>query len=313
MTVAQTAEGLTGGVPPVTTHRKRHRQWDLSGYAFAAPAMVLASVFSLLPLVLAFVYSFAEIAPLSGKISWVGFANYAQMLSDATFYRALVNTAIFTVLVVPISMGLGLTLAVLLNSVMPARKLFRTIIYLPLVISGVAVGLIGTFFFNETIGVVNKLLAALALPGVPWQSSGVPAFASVIVVTLWIRVGFTMIIYLAGLQAVPVELQEAAQVEGAGGWQRFRFITFPLLGPSTFFLLVMSVIYSFQVFDIVFVLTNGGPGSSTEVLGTYAYKTAFGAARDQGYGAAIGVVIFFFTLIFTLIQWRTNRTRDEVA
>ena len=172
-----------------------------------------------------------------------------------------------------------------------------------------AVGKSSLFLFPFLIGG----LATLSLPGIPWQSSGVPAFASVIIVTLWIRVGFTMIIYLAGLQAVPVELQEAAQVEGAGGWQRFRHITFPLLGPSTFFLLVMSVIYSFQVFDIVFVLTNGGPGSSTEVLGTYAYKTAFGAARDQGYGAAIGVVIFFFTLIFTVIQWRTNRTRDEVA
>lgn len=313
MTVVQTSSDLTGGATPVPSPRRRRRRSDWSGYLFAAPALVLASIFSLLPLVLAFVYSFAEIAPLSGRISWVGFANYAQMLTDATFYRALANTAVFTVLVVPISMGLGLALAVLLNSVMPARKLFRTIIYLPLVISGVAVGLIGTFFFNETIGVVNKLLAALALPGVPWQSSGVPAFASVIIVTLWIRVGFTMIIYLAGLQAVPVELQEAAQVEGAGGWQRFRFITFPLLGPSTFFLLVMSVIYSFQVFDIVFVLTNGGPGSATEVLGTYAYKTAFGAARDQGYGAAIGVVIFFSTLVFTVIEWRTNRTRDEVA
>ena len=103
-------------------------------------------------------------------------------------------------------------------------------------------------------------------------------------VTLWIRVGFTMIIYLAGLQGVPAELYEAAQVEGANGWQRFRYITLPLLGPATFFLLIMNVIYSFQVFDTVFVLTNGGPGVSTEVLGTYAYKTAFGAARDQGYG-----------------------------
>ncbi len=313
MTVVQAA-GVAAGAPPTPgSRRRRHRHFDPSGYLFAAPAMVLASIFSLLPLALAFVYSFAEIAPLSGRITWVGLANYTQMLGDATFYRSLVNTVIFTLLVVPTSMALGLALAVLLNSVMPARKLFRTIIYLPLVISGVAVGLIGTFFFNETIGVVNKLLATLSLPGVPWQSSGVPAFASVIIVTLWIRVGFTMIIYLAGLQAVPVELQEAAQVEGAGGWQRFRFITFPLLGPSTFFLLVMSVIYSFQVFDVVFVLTNGGPGASTEVLGTYAYKTAFGAARDQGYGAAIGVVIFFFTLIFTVIQWRTNRTRDEVA
>lgn len=275
--------------------------------------MMFAVVFLLGPMVLAFAYSFAKIAPLSGKVTWIGLQNYTTMLTDPTFYRALINTVLFIVLVVPLSLVIGLALAVLLNSVMPARKLFRTIIYLPLVISGVAVGLIGTFLFNETIGVINKALFAMGLPGVPWQSEGAPAFASVVLVTLWIRVGFTMIIYLAGLQAVPVELHEAASTEGANGWRRFRFITLPLLGPSTFFLLIMSVIYSFQVFDTVFVLTGGGPGSATEVLGTYAYKTAFGAARDQGYGAAIGVVIFLLTLVFTVLQWRTSRNRDEAA
>ncbi len=293
--------------------RRRLSRWDRSAVVFVSPTMIFAVVFLLVPMVLAFVYSFAKIAPLSGRVTWVGLANYATMLSDPTFYRSLINTVLFIVLVVPTSMAIGLALAVLLNSVMPARKLFRTIIYLPLVISGVAVGLIGTFLYNETIGVINKALVTLGLPSIPWQSEGGPAFASVVLVTLWIRVGFTMIIYLAGLQAVPVELQEAASVDGATGWQRFRHIIFPLLGPSTFFLLIMSVIYSFQVFDTVFVLTGGGPGSATEVLGTYAYKTAFGAARDQGYGAGIGVVIFFFTLIFTIVQWRTNRTRDEVA
>ena len=147
----------------------------------------------------------------------------------------------------------------------------------------------------------------------PWQSNGPAAFVSVVLITLWIRVGFNMIIYLAGLQAVPNELYEASQTEGATGWQRFRHITLPLLGPSSFFLLIMNVIYSFQVFDTIYVLTNGGPGSATEVLGTYAYKTAFGPARDQGYGAALGVVIFLLTLAFTIVQWRNSRTRDEVA
>ena len=275
--------------------------------------MLLALGFLIIPLVFAFYYSFTTIAPLSGRTTFLGLANYTGMLSDPTFYRSLVNTVLFTALTVPGSMIIGLALAVLMNSVLPARRLFRTIIYLPLVISGVAVGLIGTFLYNETVGVVDKLLVLAGLPSVPWQSNGPAAFASVVLITLWIRVGFNMIIYLAGLQAVPVELHEAGQVEGATSWQRFRWITVPLLGPSTFFLLVMNVIYSFQVFDTVYVLTNGGPGSATEVLGTYAYKTAFGPARDQGYGAAIGVVIFFVTLVFTVLQWRFNRTRDEVA
>lgn len=275
--------------------------------------MVLALGFLVLPLVFAFVYSLTKIAPLSGTTTWVGLANYAKMLADPTFYRALLNTALFTMLTVPGSMALGLALAVLMNSVLPGRRLFRTLIYLPLVISGVAVGLIGTFFYNETVGVVDKLLVLVGLPSIAWQSNGTAAFASIVLITLWVRVGFNMIIYLAGLQAVPVELHEAGQVEGANGWQRFRWITLPLLGPSTFFLLIMNVIYSFQVFDTVYVLTKGGPGTATEVLGTYAYKTAFGPARDQGYGAAIGVVIFLVTLVFTVMQWRFNRTRDEVA
>jgi multiple sugar transport system permease protein len=300
-------------VPVAAPTRRRRGRWDVAAFAFAGPAVLLATVFLILPMVLAFVYSFAEIAPLSGKITWVGFTNYVQMLTDPTFYRSLINTAVFIALTVPLSMAVGLALAVLMNSVLPARKVFRTIIYLPLVISGVAVGLIGTFLFNETIGVFDGILNSMGLPSIPWQSNGPAAFISVILMTLWIRVGFTMIIYLAGLQGVPNELHEAGQVEGASGWQRFRYITLPLLGPATFFLLVMNVIYSFQVFDTVYVLTGGGPGEATEVLGTYAYKTAFGAARDQGYGAAIGVVIFFLTLIFTIVQWRTNRNRDEVA
>jgi multiple sugar transport system permease protein len=301
--------------PPARSGAKRRRRprWDRSAFFFLAPSLILAIGFLIVPMVLSFVYSTAKIATLSGKVTWVGFANYAKMFADATFYRSLLNTALFIVLTVPLSMAIGLALAVLMNSVLPGRRVVRTLIYLPLVISGVAVGLIGTFLFNDTIGVFNGLATSLGLPNVGWQSSGAPAFVSLVLITLWIRVGFTMIIYLAGLQAVPVELYEAAQVEGASGWQRFRFLTFPLLGPSTFFLLIMNVIYSFQVFDTVFVLTNGGPGSATEVLGTYAYKTAFGASRDQGYGAAIGVVIFFLTLIFTVVQWRTNRNRDETA
>ena len=306
---------------PATSHtpahggaaRRRRPRWDRSALVFLAPSLVLAIGFLIVPMIAAFVYSGAKIATLSGKVTWVGFDNYAKMFADPTFYRSLLNTALFIVLTVPLSMAIGLALAVLMNSVLPGRRVVRTLIYLPLVISGVAVGLIGTFLFNDTIGVLNGLATSLGLPNVGWQSSGAPAFLSLVLITLWIRVGFTMIIYLAGLQAVPVELYEAAQVEGASGWQRFRFLTFPLLGPSTFFLLIMNVIYSFQVFDTVFVLTNGGPGSATEVLGTYAYKTAFGAARDQGYGAAIGVVIFFLTLTFTVVQWRTNRNRDATA
>jgi multiple sugar transport system permease protein len=133
--------------------------------------------------------------------------------------------------------------------------------------------------------------------------------AAVILMTVWGRTGFNMVIYLAGLQGISPDLHEAAELEGASAWQRFRSITFPLLGPSTFFLLIMNVIYSFQVFDLVFVLTGGGPGDATTMLTTYAYDTAF-STRAQGYAATIGMVLLVLMLGFTAVQWRTNRTRD---
>ncbi len=207
-------------------------------------------------------------------------------------------------------MAIGLGIAVLLNSVLPARPFFRSILILPMAISGVATALMGVLLFDENTGVLDKLLRAIGLPSVDWQSGGVAAFASVVLVTLWWRVGFNMLIYLAGLQGIGPEMYEAAELDGAGGWQRFRFLTVPLVGPSSFFLLIMNVIYSFQVFDIVFVMTGGGPQDATSVLVTYAYDQGF-ETRDQGYAAAIGIVLLIFTLIFTAVRWRTSRTRDQ--
>jgi len=169
----------------------------------------------------------------------------------------------------------------------------------------------GLLLFDENSGVIDKMLRFVGLPAVPWQSGSAAAFASVVLVTLWWRVGFNMLIYLAGLQGISPELYEAARLDGATGWQRFRHLTVPLVGPSSFFLLIMNVIYSFQVFDIVFVLTGGGPQNATSVLVTYAYDNGF-VTRDQGYAAAIGVVLLLLTLTFTAVQWRTSRTRDLV-
>lgn len=299
---------------PAALGRRRSRRaanWrdGIAAIFFAGPNLVLIGIFLVLPMVLAVVLSFYAYSGF-GSTTWVGLANYRTMIADPVFWRSLLNTGIFAVLTVPVGMGLGLGLAVLLNSVMPGRLVWRTMIYLPLVISGVATGLVGNLLFDENIGTINKILNNLGLGSIHWQSEGAPAFLSIVLVTLWIRVGFDMIIYLAGLQGISPELFEAAKVEGASGWQQFRAITVPLVGPSTFFLLIMNVIYAFQIFDTVFIMTAGGPGESTEVLGTLAYKEGFGAARQQGYAAAIGVVIFLLTLIFTVIQWRANRSRD---
>ncbi|TKV28464.1 sugar ABC transporter permease [Arthrobacter sp. NamB2] len=299
----------TYAVQPGRTSRQRRA--TLTSYGFLGPNLILLGIFLFLPLGWAFLISFQESGGF-GASGWVGLENYQRLVADSTFWQSAWNTAVFTLITVPLSLALGLGLAVLMNSVLPVRKLFRTLIYLPMVISGVATALMGVLLFDEATGIINKLLREGGLATVPWQSQGSAAFASIILVTLWIRVGFNMVIYLAGLQGISPELYEAARLEGAGSWQQFRYLTVPLVGPSTFFLLIMDVIYSFQVFDTIFVMTGGGPGRSTSVLVTYAYENGF-VTRDQSYAAAIGIVIFLLTLAFTAIQWRSNRSRDTAG
>ncbi|MER5950372.1 sugar ABC transporter permease [Streptomyces sp. NPDC001904] len=297
--------------PPPTARRAARFRETLAAYCTLGPNLILVTVFLLVPLVMALVLSFQYSTGLASP-TWAGLANYRQLAGDPVFWRTVLNTAVFCVATVPVEMALGLGVALLFNKVMPARPLWRTLVYLPMVISGVATALIGTLMFDQNIGLLNKLLAAFGLPAAPWQTSGSTAMLSVVLITLWMRVGFNMVIYLAGLQGISPEMYEAAEVEGAGPWQRLRNITIPLLGPSTFFLLIMNVIYSFQVFDTVYVMTLGGPGHATDVMITYAYRNGF-EGRQQGYAATIGIVLYVIVMIFTALQWRFSRNRDTVG
>ena len=277
-------------------------------YGFVAPNLLMLGLFVLVPLAGTLLLSLQRTNGFGGG-TFVALGNYGRLFADPLFWRSTLNTVVYTVLVTPLSLVLGLATALLLNSVLPARALFRSVLIVPMAVAGVASALIGKLVFDENAGLVNSLLGAVGLPPVEWQAAGVPAFASVVLVTLWLRFGFNMLVYLAGLQGIGRELQEAATLDGARGWQRLRYITVPLLGPATFFLVVIDVIYSFQVFDIVFVLTGGGPGDATSVLVSYAYQTGF-VTRDQGYAAAIGVVLLLIAVAFTVVRWRTSRTRD---
>jgi multiple sugar transport system permease protein len=299
-------------VPRAHARVTRHIRGEArAAYLLLTPNLALLGVFVFVPLVGAAVISFQRTDGF-GAGTFAGLANYARLVTDGLFWRSLVNTTAFTLLVTPLSMALGLGAAVLLDSVLPARGVFRSILIVPMAVSGVATALLGVLVFDENTGVLDKLLQAVGLPGVHWQSGSAAAFGSVVLVTLWWRVGFNMLIYLAGLQGIGPDLYEAAVLDGAGRWQQFRHLTVPLLGASTFFLLILNVIYSFQVFDIVFVMTGGGPRNATSVLVTYAYDTGFDV-RDQGYAAALGMVLLVLTMAFTLVQWRTNRNRDEVG
>src|SRR4051812_25651791 len=310
------AEGAGAGQlgRPLVEKDSRRRRGTVAAWTFMTPNLIMVVVFLLLPLVLAFVISFQKKESL-GPAQYLGINNYLDLIQDPIFWETLWNTLVFTICTVPVGMALGLGIAYLLNGVLPGRTLYRSIIFLPLVISGVATGVLGAWMFDQYNGFVNNLLATLGISGPNWQSSGGWAMFSVILMTLWQRVGFDMLIYLAGLQGVGQDMLEAASIDGATAWQRFRRITFPLLGPSTFFLLIMNLIYSFQIFDTVFAMTNGGPDFSTTMLVTYAYKTGFDehGPGQLGYAAAVGVVIFLITLAITSLQWRFSRTRDTTG
>lgn len=308
--------GRPAGASPPTDVRPHHKRRprggsageSLTAYGFVAPNMLLLLVFVLVPLVWAVLVSLQQTNGFGTGV-FVGLSNYSRLFSDPLFWRSTINTVLFTVIVTPASMGLGLLIAVLLNSALPARGVFRSILITPMAISGVATALLGLLMFDENNGFLDKLLAAIGLPEVSWQSGSTAAFASVVLVTLWWRVGFNMLIYLAGMQSIGPQLYEAARLDGASAWSRLRYVTLPLVGPSSFFLLILNVIYSFQVFDIIFVMTGGGPQNATSVLVTYAYDQGF-VTRDQGYAAAIGIVLLIAMLVFTAVQWRSNRNRD---
>jgi multiple sugar transport system permease protein len=305
--------------PPVGTGTRtarswaiRRRRWQdlLTGYAFVAPNLLLLVLFLFIPLGWAFLLSFQHVGSF-GPATWAGLDNYRQLLGDPVFWRTLFNTLVFTVATVPTSVAIGLGLAVLLDKAMPARGLFRTVIFLPIVISGLVTSLIGLLMFGEGVGIANGVLRALGLGAAPWQTNGSLAMLSLVLMTLWTRVGFSMVVYLAALQDVPRELYEAAALDGATPWKQFTNVTVPTVRATTLFLLVVNVIWSFQIFDVVYVMTNGGPGYDTSMLVTYAYDRGFGPSHLYGYGSTIGVVLFALTLLLTVVQLRLRRSSEE--
>ena len=279
-------------------------------YIFIAPNVVVFAVFMFLPILLAFYISLNEWT-LIGFPTFVGFGNYLDMLEDSEFLRAFYNTGIYTLGTVPTSIALGLVVALGLNRKLPGRTLLRSIFFVPVIISLVAVALIAAWIFNDNYGIINAALSAVGIGDVPWLSSARWAMTSLIIATLWIRLGFNMVIYLAALQSIPTELYDAARVDGASGWRRFRHITWPLLGPTTFLLVIINIIYSLHVFDLIYVMTGGGPGFSTTVLVQYIYQMAF-TEGQMGYASAIGVVLYLLLLIFTVFQWRVTRQSENV-
>jgi multiple sugar transport system permease protein len=280
---------------------------------FLLPWLIGFLWFVLGPVLVALVMSFTDYTGGTSPLNFVGLANYRDMLSgDPLFRQSLKVTALFTILTVPLGLCLSLGIAVLLNQKVRLLPLWRTIFYLPSLVTGAAIALLWQFMFNEQFGLLNSVLNTFNIVGVPWLSSEDWVIPSLVIASLW---GSTngMLVFLSGLQAIPTELYEASMLDGAGSLRKFWHITIPLLTPTIFYNLILGIITSFQVFTLVFVLTTGmnggsvgGPNYASYVYSIYIYQTAFQFNR-LGYAAALGWALFVVVLLLTLAVFRTAR------
>ncbi|WP_099354772.1 carbohydrate ABC transporter permease [Fredinandcohnia onubensis] len=277
----------------------------IAPYIFIAPNVLLFLVFMIIPIIFTFYISFHDWGILGAPI-FIGFENFVKLFSDKVFWTSLSNTVYYTAATVPLSAAFGLLGAILLNRKIPLRPIFRTIFFAPVVVSMTAAGLIWTWMFNPHYGLFNEILSYFGIGSVDWLTSTTWAMPAIIITTLWLRIGYCLVIYLAGLQAVPDSLYEAAVMDGANDWQKFWSITLPMIKPTTVFIIVMEVIHGFMVFDLIYTMTNGGPGFSTTVIVQYIYQKAF-VEGDMGYASAIGTVFFLMIMVLTAIQLRIGR------
>ena len=238
--------------------------------------------------------------------TFVGLQNFVDLVGDSRFWITLRNTAYYSFVRVPINATISLGLAVLLNRELKARNFFRVVLFLPVVLSIVATAVIWRPLV-ESAGLLNQLLGAVGLPTVPWITSTRWAMPTIIMIGIWKEIGYFMVIFLAGLQAIPSMYYEAARIDGASSWQQFVRITLPLVSPTTFFVLTVAIIFSFQIFGLTTVLTGGGPQNATNTLVMYVYQSGFRNFR-MGYASALAFVLFIIILTFPLIQKRfSNR------
>jgi multiple sugar transport system permease protein len=278
----------------------------LAGWAFVAPAVLLIGLFGIAPIVWSGVISF-QANDLTSPPHGVGFANYKALAKDPAFRTSVKHTVIYTALFVPISVAGAMAIAVALNRRIRGIRFYRLAVFIPVVTSTVATGIVFLWLLDPTFGLVNWILHGLGLPQQKFLQDPNQALYCIVAMTVWSWLGFDVIIYLAALQGIPRDLLEAAEIDGASKWSSFRSIVVPLLGPATLFLTVWSTINALQLFDEIYVTTRGGPLSSTTVIVYYLYQQAF-QFFNGGYGAAIAYVLFVAILIVTVIQlWIGNR------
>lgn len=276
----------------------------IAGYICITPWLVGFLIFTVWAMAYSFTLSFKKTDMLT-PAQFVGAANYVKLLTaDALFWKSLYNTAYYTLVSVPLRMVGGLVIAMLMNQEIRGIAWFRTIYYLPMVVSGVAVSLLWLWLLHPNYGLVNFVLVKLGLPAVPWLYSETWVMPALILMSLW-WMGENMIIYLAGLKGIPTHLYEAAVIDGAGVWHKFLHITLPMLSPTLFFTLVMGIIYSFQVFTQSYIMTQGGPNNASLTYVLYLYRTAF-QKFHMGYASALAWILFIIIMLVTFMVFKSS-------
>jgi multiple sugar transport system permease protein len=279
----------------------------LAGWVFVLPAAVLIVTFGIVPIAWSAIMSF-QANDLVSPPSWVGLANYKALLHDPAFTASVRHTLVYTVLFVPLSVAGALLVAWALNRKLRGVRFYRLAVFVPVVTSTVATGIIFMWLLDPVFGLVNFFLSKLGLPEQGFLQDPNQALYCIVAMTIWGWLGFDVIIYLAALQGVPEELMEAASIDGAGKWSSFRNVVLPFLRPATLFLVVWSTISALQLFDEIYVTTRGGPLGSTTVVVFYLYQQAF-QFFNGGYAAAIAYVLFLAILAITIVQLKVGGRR----
>jgi multiple sugar transport system permease protein len=283
--------------PPLSSRRRE----SLAALGFLLPGLLVLGVFSLGPAIFSFVVGFTKWDGF-GSPRWVGLDNYAKLLDDAVFRQSVWNTLLYTVEFVAIVMVTSTALALMLNAHIPGRSIVRFLWFVPFVTDMVSVSMVWTWIYHTQFGVLNYAMVELGLPRQAWLGDKRWALFALVVLSVWRWTGYYAIIILAGLQGVPKDLYEAAILDGANRWQMFRGITLPLVSPALFFVLIISMMSSFQVFEQMWVMTKGGPEDSTISIVMYLYTQGF-QFLNMGYASAIAWVLFLMIFTLTMINW----------
>jgi multiple sugar transport system permease protein len=281
----------------------RVQRESIEGYLFIGPVFVHLSFFVIIPIILTFLLSFQQWNMLNPKRTFVGLQNFSRLLHDAVFWLSIKQTLEFTIGTVPVGIFLSLLTAAVLKKKSLLNNIFRTCFFLPVIVSLVVTAVVFLWLFDPMIGLINYYLGKVGIPPLLWLADTKLAMTTLIIINVWKNVGYNMVIFLAGLQAIPDIYYEASTIDGAGPIKQFFSITLPLLRPTTLFVMIMSIMGSFQVFDQVYLMTSGGPINRTKVIVFYIYETAFNF-YEMGYATALSVVLFVMTLFLTIAQFK---------